>query len=451
MPGMTTPSAKSRLPTFFIIVASSLLLVILLALGARWRLEHRSREVANEVVVEVHERITAAEHVVRPSHVDAPVPGTLAEALGPLMPELIALHDSEPRLSENVDAACTDVRNGVHPVSELPHECREALDRGRPLMQRALKASRAEVGGLPEGLRPFDDPQHPYQRTGLSPLLRILKLAALEARFQTARGEADAALETCLDGLALARDLSYGNALVGSMASANSHGFLFFPCAEALDRASPDSRQRAEVALRRIRSSVAPLSTALRDERAYMPLSLAGGLFERSQLDALPAGARAVATQLPAQSMAAISMPPLLAHEAMLHAWPLMHEYIGQAIPVMDLPPEQRTPRLAEQTRALMSSWNPLIRLIRESSTSYESLATRVDKQRAQLDLLLALALVKQQRAESGTWPSGLPALYPGQTVLLPTALKLQPGEGGTLLLHPDGQKPEELSVTATP
>ncbi|MFL5356673.1 hypothetical protein [Archangium sp.] len=448
---MTTPSAKSRLPTVFIIVASSLLLVILLALGARWRLEQRSRETADEVVVEVRERIAAAERVVRPSHVDAPVPGTLAEALGPLMPELIALHDSEPKLSEKVDAACTDVRNGVRPVSELPHECREALDRGRPLMQRALKASRAEVGGLPEGLRLFDDPQHPYQRTGLSPLRRILELAALEARFQTARGEADAALETCLDGLALARDLSYGNALVGAMASVTSHRLLFFPCAEALDQASPGGRQRAEVALRRIRSSVAPLSTALCDERAYMPLYLAGGLFERSQLDALPAGARAVATQMSAQSQAAISMPPILAHEVRLHAWPLMHEHIGQAMAVMDLPPEQRNPRLAEQTRALMSSWNPLIGLIRESTMSYGTFAARVDQQRAQLDLLLALALVKQQRAQSGTWPTEPLTLYPGQEVLLPTALKLQAGEGGKLLLSPEAMKPEELSVTAMP
>ncbi len=76
----------------------------------------------------------------------------------------------------------------------------------------------------------------------------------------------------------------------------------------------------------------------------------------------------------------------------------------------------------------------------------------RVDKQRAQLDLLLALAMVKQRRAESGgTWPSELPTLYPGRQVLLPTALKLQPGEGGTLVLHPEDQTPEELSVTATP
>jgi hypothetical protein len=278
--------------------------------------------------------------------------------------------------------------------------------------------------------------------------MRILKLAAIETRLQSARGETDAALETCLDGLALARDLSYGNALIGAMVSATSHGFLFFPCAEAIDRASPGGWQRAEVALRRIRPSVAPLSTALLDERAYMPLYLVGATFERSQLDALPAGARAVATQQSPQNLTAMDMPPLLAREVMLHAWPIEHESIGRALSVVDLPPDQRAPRLEAQTRAVTRSWNPFLRA---NITDYENFATRVDKQRAQLDLLLALALVKQRRAESGTWPSEPPTLYPGQQVLLPTALTLQRGEGGELLLFPEASKPEELSVTATP
>ncbi|WP_143196085.1 hypothetical protein [Archangium sp. Cb G35] len=444
---MTTQGATSRLPTLFILVAGSLSLVLLAALGARWRLERRAHQAADEVVAEVHERLAAAERVVRSSHVDEPLPGSLAEALGLLMPELIAFHDSEPQNPEEVDTACAEVRDGVRPVSELRRECHEAVDRGRPLMRRTLEASRREVGVLPEGLRIFDDPQHPYQRTLLLPLMRMLKLAALEVRLQTARGEADAAVETCLDGLALARDLSYGNAIIGSMVSATSHGFLFFSCAEAIDRASPGGQQRAEVALRRIRPSVAPLSTSLRDERAYMPLCLAGALFARSQLDALPPGARAAAIEMSAKNLFAMDMPPILAREAMLHAWPLMHERIGQAIAVVDLPPDQRAPRLAEQTRAIMSSWNPLVS---ETIADYERFAVRVDKQRAQLDLLLALAVVKQRRAGSGTWPSGLPSLYPGQEVLLPTVLELQPGEGDSLLLLPEGQTPE-LSVLATP
>lgn len=448
MPGMTTPRAASRLPTLVIIVAGSLVLVVLVAFGARWRLERRAHAAADEVVAEVHERIAAAERVVRPSHVEEPVSGSLAEALGTLMPELIAFHDSEPQSSEEVDLACAEVREGVRPVSELRRECGEALDRGRPLMQRALEASRREVGVLPEGLRIFDDPQHPYQRKLLLPLMRMLKLAALEVRLQTARGEADAALETCLDGLALARDLSYGNAIIGSMVSSTIHGFLFFPCAEAIDRASPGSRRWAGVALRRIRASVAPLSTSLRDERAYMPLALAGALFEQSQLDALPAGARAAALEMSARNLRSMDLPSMLSREVMLHAWPLVHERIGQAITVVDLPPEQRAPRLAERSRAFMNSWNPLIR---ENITNYEYFAVRVDTQRAQLDLLLALALVKQRYAELGTWPSERPTLYPGQEVLLPTALEFQPGEGGTLLLHLEGQPPEELSVTATP
>lgn len=446
---MTTPGPTSRIPALLTIVAGSLLLVVLLAFGARWRMERRAHEAADSVVAEARERAAALEHVVRPSHVDPPVPGTLAQALGPLMPELIALQQAERTPSKKVHAACTDVRNGVRPVSELPRACREALERGRPLMQRALKASRAEEGTLPEGLRIFDDPQHPYQREGSLPLQHILELAALEIRLQTQQGQADAALETCLDGLALARDLAYGGGFLGEMVSASGHGNLFSPCAEALDRASPSSQQQARVALRRIRAGLVPLSSAVRDERAFMPLYLDGGRLDRDQLDALPAGARALATQMPGQNMIAfMSVPPVLAPTLMLQMWPQLLECVGRAIPVMDLPPDQRTPRLAAQARAVSSSWNPLVR---ECLENYEQYATRVDKQRAELDLLLALTLVKQQRAESGTWPSEPPTLYPGQQVLLPTALKLQRGEGGELLLFPAALKPEELSVTATP
>ncbi|WP_257456085.1 hypothetical protein [Archangium lipolyticum] len=442
---MTTPGATSRLPTLIIIVAGSLLLMLLLAFGAHWRLRQRAREAADVVVAETRERTAAAQRVVRPSHLDTPVPGTLAEALGPLVPELITLRDAEPTPSQEVDAVCADVRNGVRPVSELPRECREALDRGRPLMQRALRASRTEVGGLPEGLRILDDPRHPSQRTLLLPFLHILKLAALETRSQTARGEADAALETCLDGLALARDLSYGNALIGAMVSATGHKTLFFPCAEALDQASPTRRQQARLALRRIRAGMAPLSTALRDERVYMPLYQAGAMFDQEQLDALPAGARALAFHASAQNPDATG---ILARELLLQSWPLVHEYIGQALPLMDLPRDQRAPRLAALASTITSSWNPFLY---ENNDGYEKFATRVDNQRAQLDLLLALALVKQQRQESGTWPSEPPTLYPGQEVLLPTALKLQPGEGGKLVLYPEDMEPETLSVTATP
>ncbi|AKJ06329.1 Hypothetical protein AA314_07955 [Archangium gephyra] len=84
-------------------------------------------------------------------------------------------------------------------------------------------------------------------------------------------------------------------------------------------------------------------------------------------------------------------------------------------------------------------------------TSSYEESATRVDGQRARVDLLLALALVKAHRAEHGTWPTTLPPLHPERAVLLPTALKLQPAEGDTLRLIPEAAGLQELALTATP
>ena len=77
--------------------------------------------------------------------------------------------------------------------------------------------------------------------------------------------------------------------------------------------------------------------------------------------------------------------------------------------------------------------------------------ARRVDQQRAWLDLLVALALARSWRAEHGQWPSALPPLYPEHAVLLPTPLRLQPGQADTLTLVPDEDTLRELKTDLDP
>ncbi|MGZ3460315.1 MAG: hypothetical protein ACXU86_17645 [Archangium sp.] len=440
---MTNTGTTSRLRTLLTLVASALFLVMLLAFGARWKLNQRSHAAGDVLVAEARALTLASERVTRPPHTDEPLPGTLAEALGPLMPEVVRLYDSQPKPPEPVSQACAEVREGKRPLAELPRECREALEQGRPLMQRVLRTSRAEAGGLPEGLRALDDPHHPNQRVGMVALQNILKLAALDIRFQLEAGQADAALETCLDGLALARDLAAGSTLLGAMVSAAGHGILFPPCSEALNHASLKDVQRAEVALRHIREGQAPLSSALRYERVYMPLAVAGWQLDRGQLEALPAGARALATQ----NLATLDIPPVVGPLLLRHAWLKMMELTGQAMPLMDLPAAQRSARLAAVAKAAGNSLNPLLRM---DWPDYERYAARADKQRAQLDLLLALAVEKVRRGESRVWPEPLPPLYERE-VLLPTALKLQPAEGGVVRIIPEAADLQELAVTPTP
>ncbi|WP_309894696.1 hypothetical protein [Archangium sp.] len=448
---------RSTGQTILLVVAGTLLLLLLLLAGAYWRLTRRSHEAVDALVAEAQE--LAQRRWPRPSHMDTPTPGTFAQAIGPLMPELLRLHKAEPKLDEPLSTKCREVRDGKRPLAELPGECREALERGRSLMQRALLTSRTEEAGPPEGLQTLSDPKHPSADSGLIALQHIHKLAALDIRFQLEAGQTEAALETCLDGLALARDVGHGTGLVGAMVSAAGHGQLFHPCAEALRRASPTGQKKATAALRRIREGLNPFELAMREESIAGPLMAFGRLFDHDQLAALPAGAKATALQGTPELDVQI---PVFGTPLMRHALLAFRRFEQQQVTVVELPPSARGARLQALHKSMEDSWNPIVKL---AIPDFGKFAARVDQQRARLDLLLALALVKQHRAESGAWPTSLPPLYPERPVLLPTALKLQPDEAGTLrvvpekahlehlkaVLDPETARLDELLVTATP
>jgi hypothetical protein len=459
MPGMEhAAETQGRARTILMLVAGTLLLVLLLLAGAYWRLTRRSHEAVETMVAEA--QAIAGRHWPRPSHTDTPTPGTFAQALGPLMPELIRLRKAEPQLEEPVTEKCRDVREGKRPLAELPRECREALERGRSLMQRILLTSRTEEAGPPEGLQVLSDPRHPSADSGLMALQYIQKLAALEIRHQLEAGQTEAALETCLDGLALARDTGHGTGLIGAMISVSGHSILFRPCADVLQRVSPSGHEKATIALRRIREGMNPFEVAMHEESLVLPLMAFGGLFDRDQLEALPAGARAIAIQgMPSMG---VEIPPVVGPVLMHHALLEYRSFEQKLIPLVELPHTARGARLQALREAVEDSWNPIVRM---GGSDYGKFAARVDEQRAWLDLLLALALVEQHRARHGTWPTALPPLYPERPVLLPTALKLQPAEAGKLLvipedahlehleanLDPEVSRLDELLVTATP
>ncbi len=449
---------QSRARTIVMLVAGPLLLVLLLLAGAAWRLRQRSQEAIDILVAEAQE--LAGRRWPRLSHTDAPTPGTFAQALEPLMPELIRLRKAEPQLEEPITEKCREVREGKRPLAELPRECREALERGRSLMQRTLLTSRTEEAGPPDGLQSLSDPEHPNTDSGLLALQHILKLAAYEIRHQLEAGQTEAALETCLDGLALARDLGHGTGLIGSMVAVSGHSILFRPCAEVLQRASPSGHEKATVVLRRIREGMNPFGVTMHEESIVGPLMAFGPLFDRDQLAALPAGARVIATQ--GMADLGVKIPPVIGPILVRHALIEFRSFEQKLVPLVELPHTVRGARMQALRTALEDSWNPIVKI---GASDFGRFAARVDQQRASLDLLLALALVERHRAEHGTWPTSLPPLYPERPVVLPTALKLQPDAGGKLLvvpeeahlahletlLDPEVSRLDELVVTATP
>jgi hypothetical protein len=450
---------RGRVQTILMLVAGTLLLVLLLLAGAYWRLMQRSNEAIDTLVSEAQD--LAGRRWPRPSHTDAPTPGTFAQALGPLMPELIRLQKAEPRLEEPVTEKCREVRDGKRPLAELPRECREALERGRSLMQRTLLTSRTEEAGPPDGLHALSDPGHPSADSGFIALQHIQKLAALEFRHQLEAGQTEAALETCLDGLALTRDTGHGTGLLGAMVSVSGYSILFRPCADVLQRGSPSAHEKAAVALRRIREGMNPFSESMHEESIVGPLMAFGRLLDRAQLEALPAGARAIATR--GMSDMGAEVPPVIGPILMRDALIEFRGFEQKLVPLVELPHPARGPRLRALHQAVEHSWNPIVWM---GSPNFGKFAARVDEQRARLDLLLALALVERHRAEHGTWPTSLPPLHPERPVTLSTALKLQPGEAGKLLVvpeeahhlqhikavfDPDVTQLDELVVTATP
>ncbi|WP_147332908.1 hypothetical protein [Archangium gephyra] len=437
-------TATSSARTILTIMAGSLLLLLVLAAAAFWRLDQRVRKAGDEVVAEA--QALESLRVVRPSHTASPLPGSLAQTLGPLMPELLALQKAEPPLEEPVNARCREVRDGQRPAQELPEECRVALERGRPLMQRALRASRTTEGGLPEGFHALSDPQHPHQQSGMVAILHVLKLATFEMRFQLESGQADAALEHCLDGLALSRDLGHGTGMLGALFSAAGYTNLFRPCVDALQHASPASQKQATVALRRIREGLSPASSTIRMERVHTRLFSFGRVLGPGQVEALPAGAKALVEQDRSGRMGQDS--PLHMSLLMRHAFIELPRLQARIVTLVDLSLAQRVAPFEQLRREAESSWNPLIR---DGLSNFHRFGAIVDQQRAQADLLLALALVRTHRAESGTWPTTLPTLYPEREVLLPTALTLQPGEAGTLVLVPEDAYLQQLSAALQP
>ncbi|MFY0570345.1 resistance to Congo red protein [Archangium lansingense] len=438
-------STKSTLWTILTLLAGCVLLVLVMMLGTYWRLKYRSRQAGDVLAAEAWALTTASERVARPSHTDPPLPGTLHEALEPLMPELRSLRADDGMLSSDNTLLQTyeDVQHGRRPLSELPGPYRELFEQDRLLMQRALRASRAEMGGLPKGLRDLDEPDH---RGSIELFSSVFGLAALDVWSQLENGQAGAALETCLDGLALSRDVAYGSGTSGARISASGYESLFHPCANALGRATPEGRKQATLALRRIREGLRPLSWALREKSVSFSLDLVGEVLAPEQIEALPEGVRYQVLNPRSSCME----PDRRLIFYFLHDWPKWMEYHRQVAPLMDLPSEQRHARLVALERLSESMWVEGIDVASWGS-SYEESAAHVDGQRARVDLLLALALVKAHRAEHGTWPTTLPPLHPEREVLLPTVLKLQPAEGDTLRLVPEATALQELALTATP
>jgi hypothetical protein len=393
-------------------VSGGALLIILASLGGLAYLQLRTGPVAQRLIREATEleRTTYP----RPAHVPSPRPGTFADALKPHLDALMRAYEAQPRLVGTLAQQCREVTDGKVAPEALPPECRQVLERDRELVRQLLAATHVREGGLPEGLDLLSEPSHPSQRHGLLVVLHVVRLAALETRLLLAEGQVEAAVDTCLDTLALSRDVSLGGGLVGRMVSATGYDMAWKPCAAALDAASPARKRQAAAQLARLREGLPSFALTLRQEAVYLQLNYHAHLLlsgeERAALS--PRAAR-----LSAAGPVPGSFIPQGAALAMRLDWRATVGTFDALVDAADLPALARRDAFdAIATREREALWPP--RWVRShlygmnvEPSGYQRYAERVERQRLQSDALVALAELDAWRAEQGRWPAALLAV----------------------------------------
>jgi hypothetical protein len=358
----------------------------------------------------------------RPSHVSPPTPGTFAQAVGPLLPAALDLPrpvpDSLPEPEEGDEAAaearsratealrdqCREVASGKAPLETLPPACREVLEQSREVMRSVLAATHAEVGGLPAGAGSLSRTESSFQGSAMDALAQVVELASLESRLLLARGQPEQAVDTCLDALALSRELSLGGALRGGVLSASGQELAYRPCAAALDAAPLESKRQALARLQRLREGLPPLSALLREESVFHQLATFGpDLFPPEALPRLPASGRALIESRGGWFF----FPSRIGHPQLRrYVWRRNVSLFDAMVTLADLPPPERQRAFArlDAERSLLAGYPGTV-----SASWYHRELSALDAQRLQAAALVALVQADVARAEQGRWPASPP------------------------------------------
>ena len=358
----------------------------------------------------------------RPAHVIPPVSGTFAQAVEPLLPEVLQVPEPEPdsvaRPQEDDEAAseawsraftmlheqCRKGASGMAPLETMPLPCRKELENGRELMRRVLDATHAEIGGLPAGVGSLSRSDFSLHPSGMRALSRVVQWAALESRFLLAAGHPEQAVDTCLDALALSRELSLGGGLHGGKLSAKAQEAAYRPCAAALDAAPVRRKKQALEQLARLWEGLPPPSALLREESVFQQLAVFGPeFFPTEAISRLPPAGRTLITSRGGW----FYFPDRLGH-------PLLRQYLWRRnvslfdamVSEADLPPleRQRTFTRLDAQYGLLASLPGAVHAV-----EYQRELAAMDVQRLQAVVLVTLVQVDIARVEQGLWPATLP------------------------------------------
>jgi hypothetical protein len=236
-------------------------------------------------------------------------------------------------------------------------------------------------------------------------LARVVQWAALESRRVLAAGHPEQAVDTCLDALALSRELSLGGGLHGGKLSASAQEIAYRPCAAALDAAPLGRKQQALEQLARLWEGLPPPSALLREESVFEQLAVFGPEF-------LPMEA---ISRLPPAGRTLISSRGGWFYFSSHLGHPLLRQYLWRRnvslfdamVSKADLPPAERQRAFArlDADHALLAGLPGAVHAM-----EYHRELAPLDIQRLQVMVLVALVKVDIAWAEQGRWPATVPA-----------------------------------------
>ncbi len=292
--------------------------------------------------------------------------------------------------------ACRALRDGSQPFAEASPGCLLELSKAGSALQALLRATHAEAAGPLSGTGALDALPQAEEPIVLKTAAYTARMAALRLRAELAAGQTVAAVVTCVDVLALARDLSWGTALVGRLAALTVSEVAVGPCAAALAAATPTAKRRAVLAL----ALVGQGTPGLEDTLAETSVALRAQLFAPYLAESLP--------QLPpaVQGWADNSnrrLPPSLSETVVLAwRWDRLQTVLGAATEAARLPSPEARVRLgvlSAQAAAISQTFG-------KPFPDLRSLAIRDERVRAQLLVLRHSTLVEALRAENAVWAS---------------------------------------------
>ena len=332
----------------------------------------------------------------RPSHVEAPIPGTFGELVEPHLAELHESLAAYKHVDDEERARARAIYQGEAPIGRLGRETAANLALHRRALLGVLRATHAAGARAPGSLRMFAAlrPGDPFLD-----LQHAARLAALDVLTLVEEGHLDEAAEECSDALALGRDVSYSSAL-GRMVGVAMTDIVASACARSLPLADVDVLRKVHDRLVRIRAATPRFMLILERESLFFQLSLI-------EPDArLPESARiAVADIAALRTTSWARLRNRLFRET---AWGPLHARMNAYMDAqrLDWPACIAT---MERTANAGLEWNPLV----GDDQGFSGILRKHREGLSKLDAVICVASVSLARARSGALPGDIASVCP--------------------------------------